>query len=193
MRVLVLLVLASAAALAACAGQPAFESRDVRCPDAGVCPSGFTCGYGDWCYAEDEPVADFAGTYSVTSTQGENGCMLDDWTEGQVSDDIQVTVTQEGRAVELVIQGAAGLIYNLYLGSNRITGTVVNGITLELAYDGTNEVNTTDPPCNFYLNASGGAVLEGDLLEGHLDLIAARADCDELKDCRMRVALSGVR
>ena len=190
MRVLAALALAGAAA--ACGDAPSFDTRDVRCPDAGICPSGFACGYGDWCYAEDEPTADFEGEYMVTSTNGDNGCMLEDWVEGAVTNDIPVTITQDGQSIELTVDGLAGVFYNFYLGSNRFTGTV-DGITAELAYNGNKEITLEDPVCTFMLNASGGAVLLDDVLEGHLDLIAVGATCEELMDCRMRVELSGVR
>jgi hypothetical protein len=174
--------------------RPTIEERDVRCPDAGPCPSGFTCGYGDYCYLEDQPPADFAGAYTLTMTQGENRCMVDieGWTEGAVTSDIPLTISQNGRSFDLTVDGTAGLFLEFFLGSKTIVGTV-DGITTTLSYTGTRLQTLETPPCEYYLNASGGAFLVDDLLEGHLDLLAAGATCDELMDCRLPILLSGVR
>src|SRR5262245_57064299 len=71
------------------------------------------CGGGD--------PADVAGDYSISLTNGENGCDFANWMEGETATNVPVVITQGSEGEEdqatAVVNGAAGTYLDLVLGS----------------------------------------------------------------------------
>jgi hypothetical protein len=85
----------------------------------------------------DEPV-DAAGTYTLSLTNRENGCMNSNWTVGETATGIGVVIIQNDAAITADVQpGAARLALDLALGSHIFTGSV-NGADIDLRITGTN-------------------------------------------------------
>ncbi|GAB4197151.1 MAG: hypothetical protein OHK0013_05010 [Sandaracinaceae bacterium] len=67
---------------------------------------------------------DAAGNWSVNVTNGANGCMLANWTVGQMTAGIPLTITQSGTTITAEVGGTTGSAADLFLGSRRLTGSV---------------------------------------------------------------------
>jgi hypothetical protein len=176
--------------VAAC-GRPSIDDRDIPCPE-GRCPPDFVCGWDEWCYREGQAPANFAGSYSTTMTLGPNGCMFESWTEGNVSEDVPLTVTQTDTTVTVVVGGLIGGFLSLALGTNQLSGTV-DGNTVHLSFVGTNVVTNQTTMCTYRMTATGDAFLQGDLIDGDLDFTATMPSCPELEGCHSYVSVTGLR
>src|SRR5688572_18783673 len=75
--------------------------------------------------------ADVAGNYTMAITNRDNGCMLQNWTVGGQTTGVQVTITQDGSDVTAIVEGAAGFVYNAWLGSDTFHGSV-SGSSVDL-------------------------------------------------------------
>lgn len=79
--------------------------------------------------------ADVSGEWSTNLTNGANGCMLGNWTAGETTSGVPMTITQSGSTVTADIGGLAGAALVVALGTSRLTG-VVSGNTVDLHADG---------------------------------------------------------
>jgi hypothetical protein len=141
------------------------------------------------CSSDDASVA---GDYTVTVTDGVNGCNLPSWTAGATSS-ATVTLTQSQNNVTAVVSGIAGLALNLGLGGNSFTGKVT-GSDLDLHLFGTR--STTTGNCTYTLNAAIRAVAGGSSLSGQIDYTSAtngNPDCSAIEKCDSFQDLSGTR
>ena len=133
-----------------------------------------------------------AGDYTVTVTDGNNGCNLPNWTSGATSS-ATVTVTQSQNNVTAVVNGVAGVALNLGLGSNSFTGKIDGG-DLDLHLFGT-RINTAGN-CTYTLNAEIRASVNGNNLSGQIDYTSAtngNPDCATIGKCDSFQDLSGMR
>jgi hypothetical protein len=115
------------------------------------------------------PVA-VGGNYTVGVTNRDNGCMLANWTVGQMSSGIGVDITQSGSNATATITGATAILLDLSLGSHAFTGTV-DGDTLDLKLLGTRP--QTSGNCTWTLDGEIIATSTGELLTGRIDYTAA--------------------
>jgi hypothetical protein len=141
------------------------------------------------CGSEDASVA---GDYTVTVTNGNNGCNLPSWTAGTASS-ATVTLTQSKSDVTAVVGGVAGLALGIGLGGNSFTGKVT-GSDLDLHLFGTR--SSTSGNCTYTLNAAIRAVVSGNTLTGQIDYTSAtngNPDCSTIDKCDSFQDLSGTR
>lgn len=137
--------------------------------------------------------ADLTGTYTVSVTNRENGCMLDNWSEGDQASNIEVVITQEGDEVQADVQGVTGGVLDIWLGSSVFTG-VVDGEDFVLTIFGENSFNEGN--CSFTFNAELDGSIDGDFITGDIRYIAAtnnNPDCASLEGCATRQSFNGSR
>lgn len=133
-----------------------------------------------------------AGDYTVTVTDGDNGCNLPSWTTGATST-ATVTLTQSQNNVTAVVTGVAGVVLDLGLGGHSFTGKIT-GSDLDLHLFGTRS-NTTGN-CTYTLNAGIRAVVSGNMFTGQIDYKSAtngNPDCSSITNCDSFQDLSGTR
>ena len=143
------------------------------------------CGDGD--------PADLSGSYTVTITNGDNGCMTDGWMEGDSTEGIRIAVTQTGSDVAAVVEGLVGAYLTATLGSNRFQGRAV-GTRLDLTLVGTNEAEI--PGCRFTTDAYLDARVNGQFIEGTITYepnTDGAAGCGLLDSCSNEQTLVGTR
>lgn len=137
--------------------------------------------------------ADVAGNYTVAATNGENGCMVDSWTEGESSTNIPVTITQDGGDVSIVVDGIVGGFLNLGIGSNQFAGDVA-GDRVSATLIGDNSYREGE--CAFTYTVDLDATVTGDVIEGSLEyrpVTNGHPDCGVLETCRNEQLFNGTR
>jgi hypothetical protein len=115
--------------------------------------------------AFDEALVDFSGDYSVTVTNGDNGCGFNDWVEGQANTNIPLKVVDDDGQVTATVEGIPGALLGLLHGSNEFNGSTT-GSRLSMSIDGT--IPTTQGNCTFTWSNDATATLDGDYLDGRL-------------------------
>lgn len=142
------------------------------------------------CGGED---ADVAGDYSIALTNRTNGCMFENWTEGDTATAIPVVITQDASAVTATVNGGAGVVLDLVLGSRVYTGSV-DGDHLVLEIFGTRSLMMGG--CTYTINSVIDAELSGDALTGRIDYRSATngsPDCGALEGCLSFQEFNGTR
>jgi hypothetical protein len=137
--------------------------------------------------------ADVAGSYTVSVTNGANGCNLVNWTVGESAAGIPVTITQDGGAATATVEGVTGALLVAGLGS-RIFAGEVSGSSLDLALIGTN--SQTSGNCTYTYNALLDGSIDGDVIEGTITYTAAtndQSDCAALEGCETVQDFNGTR
>jgi hypothetical protein len=139
-----------------------------------------------------EPV-DVTGSYSVSVTNGDNGCEFANWTVGATATGIPVTITQDGEEATASVEAGVGLYLGLLLGSSDFTGTV-DGQDLDLTLFGTNDFDQGS--CSYTVNADLDAELDGDVLTGRIRYETntnGSPDCGEKEGCSSEQEFNGTR
>ena len=137
--------------------------------------------------------ANVAGNFSVNLTNKDNGCNFTNWTVGNMTTGVPVTITQSGGNVTATITGPAGLYVGAVLGSATFTGTV-SGDTLDLILYGTH--SATMGNCTYTVNAELKGTITGDVLDGTIDYKSATngsPDCGAVQGCTSEQAFNGTR
>lgn len=139
----------------------------------------------------DDP-ANVAGTYTISLTNGPNGCMVDNWEEGATSTGTTVVITQEGDAIMADVQGVAGAYLDLVVGSSVFEGTV-SGEHIDARLTGRAGAQGS---CAYTLLVDMDADLDGDVLQGSLRWFAQTnglESCGALNACQNTQAFNGTR
>jgi len=137
--------------------------------------------------------ADVAGDYTVALTNRDNGCMLANWTVGDSTTGVAVTVTQAGSDVTASVEAGAGFVLDVALGSHVYTGTV-DGSHVFLELFGTR--NQQSGNCSYTFNSDIDAILAGDTLTGKIEYRAAtngNPDCAAFDNCVSFQDFNGTR
>jgi hypothetical protein len=137
--------------------------------------------------------ANVAGNYSISITNRDNGCNLANWTVGEQSTGIPITITQQASDATATIMGLAGLAIGGLTGSNVYTGSV-DGNELTLEVFGTR--SQTSGNCTFTYNSTINGEIDGDTLQGEVDYRAAtngNPDCAPFEGCRSFQQFNGTR
>ncbi len=139
--------------------------------------------------------ANVAGSYTIAVTNHDNGCNLGNWTVGNMSSGIPVTITQDGTAATATVTGVTGGYLDLALGDHNFTGTV-DGDFMSLTLFGTR--SQTAGNCTYTYNAVLGATLTNDALEGAIDYESktnGNPDCTSMgiTGCKSEQAFNGTR
>ena len=137
--------------------------------------------------------ANVAGDYAVNLTNKDNGCAFPNWTVGQMTSNIAMTIVQSGSDVTATVGGLGGAFLVAVLGSASFTGTA-SGNSIDLTLFGTR--NATQGSCSYTVNAEIDGQIGGDLLEGTIDYKTATngsPDCGALQGCASEQAFNGTR
>jgi len=137
--------------------------------------------------------ADVSGNYTVALTNRDNGCMIANWTEGESSSGVAVTITQDGSNATASVEAGAGFILDVALGSHVYTGSV-DGHAVFLELFGTRGQQNGN--CSFTFNSDIDATLIGDTLSGKIEYRAAtnsNPDCAALEGCVSFQEFNGAR
>ena len=127
--------------------------------------------------------ADVSGVYSVTVTDGANGCSVPGLTPGNSSSNIPFTITQSGASVTGTVGGTAAIGYGLIFGGNTFTGTVA-GQHVDMTINGT--VPQSQNGCTFTWQATASGDLAGNALQGTITyraLTTSAPACSTLMTC----------
>ena len=98
----------------------------------------------------------FAGTYTLTTTNNANTCGFTNWTEGATST-FTAAFTQDGANAQITIQGAAAVYLDLVVGTATFQGTV-SGNTFTSEYIGQKSVS--EGACSYKVNVGVSATLD---------------------------------
>ncbi len=138
------------------------------------------------------PTANVAGTYTLTLRYGENGCLLDSWTEDSELAGVVLELEQSGVDVIGTVPGVTGAVLGLLHGSNVYEGTV-EGARVTMTIFGNRPESSGN--CVYSLNNEVDATFDGDFVTGTL-LFARRGngnpDCPAV-ECESVVTFNGTR
>ena len=136
----------------------------------------------------------FAGTYSVTVTNQANTCGFANWTEGNSTAGIPVTMTQDGATAQVNVQGGVGTLLSLLTGTNAMQGKV-EGNTFSGEILGTK--TATQNACSYSVNTKLTATLDtNNVLSGTLTYVPITngdASCGAYNTCSNSQTVSGNR
>ena len=150
------------------------------------------CGGDDFVAGDPEPL-DVEGEYLLSVTNGDNGCSFGSWQDGQSSAGVPLSITQSGAAVSATIGGLTGGLVDLWLGARTFEGDV-DGKVISVALLGTRQQTLGD--CNYTIDVTATATLDGDALQGVLEYTArtgGRPECAPLTGCVTEQAFAGSR
>jgi hypothetical protein len=152
----------------------------TACPLAG-------CSHGD-----DAP-ANVEGSYTIAITNGANQCQLQNWNEGAKTTGIPLTITQDGKNLMVTVEGAAGAVISVLLGSADYEGHVDgNGFTL----DNFGTASFKNGSCAFTIKSTVNASISGDVIMGSIDYTPVTNDspaCGGLEACTSKQLFNGTR
>jgi hypothetical protein len=144
------------------------------------------------CGGSDSPV-DAQGQYAISLTSRTNDCGFDNWTEGESSTGIPLTITQDGAEADAEVGGLAAAFLDLALGEHIFSGTV-SGRHLDLEIFGSRQL--TRAGCPHVVNATLEASLEGDVLQGEIHYTVngnGSPECEALDGCDSYQEFNGTR
>ncbi len=136
--------------------------------------------------------ANVAGNYSLNFTNNNNGCNYANWTNGGMST-VAVVITQNGSAVQAVVQGVVAIYLDATFGSHTFSGTV-DGNLLSLTLQGSNGGKQGN--CVYTVNAQLAATVSSDFLTGtitYTDATNNNSDCATLQGCQSQQTFNGSR
>jgi len=115
--------------------------------------------------------ANVAGNYTAAITNRADGCSIG-WAVGESSTGIELTVTQSGSDVTLMVNPLSlpGVFLGGLLGTNSFQGEV-DGDDVSLSVKGMKDNNIST--CTFKFNADIDAVQDGDTMTGRVEYRAA--------------------
>jgi hypothetical protein len=136
--------------------------------------------------------ANVAGDFTIAVTNRDNGCNLESWTTG-ASNSALVTLTQVMTDVTATVTGVPAIVLEAAIGGHVFAGKV-SGNSLDLHLFGTRSKMSGN--CTYTYNAEIHAVIDGDVLTGQIDYVAAtnaNPDCQGITNCRTFQDFNGTR
>jgi hypothetical protein len=113
-----------------------------------------------------DPPAQVAGSYTIAITNGDNPCQFQNWTAGTMTSGISLTLTQNGSDLTATVEGAAGGVVSLLLGSAKYEGHI-DGTSFEVDNFGTNSFKSGN--CAFTIKSTAKGTISGDVIMGTID------------------------
>jgi len=142
--------------------------------------------------------ADFRGDYNVTVTNDSvNQCQFANWTNGQSSTNITVTISQDTTnmsVAQLTFTGLTGFYLDLVVGTHIFSGAQVSGDQLEVTVLGTK--TATQGACSYTVDSHLRITLTGNTINGTIDYTPRTngdASCGALNACTNTQTVSGAR
>jgi hypothetical protein len=141
------------------------------------------------------PPANIAGAYSVTLTNGDNGCQFTNFTGAPPTQDVHVTLQQQGATATGSVTGLAGLFFSIVLGTmaQQFQGTV-SGDSFTLTAHGANAFHAGQ--CTFTIEATLSGTITGDTIQGQLvytESTNGSPDCAYHATCSSTQSFAGAR
>jgi hypothetical protein len=150
------------------------------------------CALATGC-GDDDP-ANVAGSYTIAVTNGDNGCEFGNWNEGDTAQNIGLEMTQQGSSLDGEVTGFVATTYlDVVLGAHVFSGDV-DGTSLELGIVGTTPFRKDN--CDYTIDATLTATIDGDVLVGTIDYSAktdGSDDCGTLDACHSVQSFNGTR
>lgn len=142
---------------------------------------------------DDGGSIDVSGEYTAALTNRDNGCNLGNWTVGESTTGVMVTISQNGGAVSADVKGLAGAALDFLLEGHVFTGNA-DGEHVDLKIIGTRSQSMG--ACAYTYDATLVGTLDGNSLGGAVIYQAktnAAADCGALTGCSSRQDFAGSR
>jgi hypothetical protein len=135
----------------------------------------------------------FAGTYTLTTTENANSCNLANWTQGSTTT-FTAKFTQDGTNAQLTVEGAVALFLDLYVGTATFQGTV-SGNTFTTEFIGTK--SQSEGTCTYTTNIGISATLDNNnVISGTITLTPVTngdPSCGAKNTCNNTETVSGNR
>lgn len=135
----------------------------------------------------------FAGAYTLTTTENANNCNIASWTPGSTAT-FQATFTQDGANAQINIQGAAAIVFDYVVGVHTFAGSV-SGNEFTSEYIGTK--STAAGACSYTYNITIDAKLDSNsVLSGTVTITPVTNNdpsCGVLNACSNTETVSGNR
>jgi hypothetical protein len=138
------------------------------------------------------PPADFAGKYSISVKNVDNGCNYQNWNVGQTAQNVEFDITQSGSNVTGNVRGVAN-IYFAALGIGALDGTA-SGTSASMDAVGTTSV--AQGKCAYFVRAVIDLTLTGNTVNGtvtYSNQTNGSPDCGALTTCSSRQEVAGSR
>ncbi len=129
----------------------------------------------------------------MSVTNGPSTCDLPNWTEGAVSTNIPVTMTQDGASLTAKVGGLQGAFLNAVLGGSTFTGQV-QGTSIGATLHGSNPLKSGT--CAYTIDATFTATISGDVVQGTVRYAPnpnSSPDCAAVSSCSATQKLNGTR
>ena len=127
----------------------------------------------------------------------DNGCGIASWTEGAVTDNVQLTITQDGTDASGQVGGLIGGYLTLVVGSDTLIGEVT-GRQIELYLRAGSDSRDRDLTCRYRTEGTLHGTLEGEnAMEGTIEygyfVVEQADDCGDIGTCVTIQSFSGSR
>ncbi len=136
---------------------------------------------------------DISGNYTVSLTNGDNGCDFDNWMVGDTTSGVPMAVTQTEDQLQLNVGGVGGAYLDIALGSSTFNGQIQGtGVTAALVGSRGNSLGM----CTFTVTVDLDASVSGDFMEGTLTyrpVTNMHADCAPIEGCQSVQSFNGTR
>jgi hypothetical protein len=136
---------------------------------------------------------DVAGLYDLTVRNVSNGCGFENWEDGATATNIGLRIEQDGSELTGQLQGLAGGIVALLIGTAEFTGTESRGDVTLQAYSGYVRQEGT---CTYNLLVTLHGSLDGHVMSGTIDYTWATndsPDCTGLEECVSQQSFDAIR
>lgn len=130
--------------------------------------------------------ANVAGMWSMNVTNGENGCSIDNWTVGDTTEAVPLTLTQADATVNGSVGGTVGVGANLVFGTNQLSG-LASGRHVDLRLVGRAQSSGS---CAYTPVLDLSADVNGDTMSG---TITWSYDTNSSADCGYRATCETVQ
>jgi hypothetical protein len=117
--------------------------------------------------------SNLAGSYTVSVTNADNGCMIQNWEAGKSTSDIPFLIEQQDKNLNGTLQGLAGAALFLSIGTNMFVGTAT-GSDFDITAHGT--TMHAQGTCMYELNAEIQGSISGDLISGTIKYAPATSN-----------------
>lgn len=134
-----------------------------------------------------------AGNWSVNLTNGANGCALSNWTAGETTSGVPLTISQSGSAVTGEVGGTTGAAAGILFGTNRFTIGNVSGNRVDMRLVGRAGAMGG---CAYTPVLDLSATISGDTMTGNVVWsydTNSSADCGMMATCESVQAMNGSR
>ena len=136
------------------------------------------------------PPADVAGSYTLTVTDGQNGCNVQNFTTNASQTGIGVAITQDGSNVSATVTSASGLVL-MFSAGDTLAGTI-EGSEASLS----SSSSRMQGNCAYSTTATANMKFLGNQVQGtilYTDTGNGSADCGVLQQCTSTQTMSGSR